>query len=79
MDANQQYILSKNVRIQNISGVLFGINLTNCSAQNALFRAILASAFNLSNGNEGDDILSLITTSEARALVPRLISDLKSK
>ena len=61
-----------------MSGVLFGMDITNPSSQNALFRAILASAFNLSNGGENDNILSLITTSEARALVPRLTSDLKS-
>lgn len=55
------------------------IRLTNPASQNALFRAILASAFNLRNQGEKNTVLSLVINPEAKNLMLSLISDLKGK
>ena len=55
------------------------IRLTNPAAQNALFRAILASAFNLRSQDEKNSLLSLVLNSEAKSLMLSLIADLKGE
>lgn len=55
------------------------IRLTNPASQNALFRAILASAFNLRNQGEKNTVLSLVINPEAKNLMLSLISDLKGE
>ena len=55
------------------------IRLTNPASQNALFRANLATAFNLRNQGEKNTVLSLVINPEAKNLMFSLISDLKGE
>lgn len=74
-----RYILSRTLHIQNMTDNAYLIRLTNPASQNALFRAILASAFNLRNQGEKNTVLSLVINPEAKNLMLSLISDLKGK